>query len=59
MNVYEKWSVNGTFGTRRFWRRTPRLNRRGGAVENVSYNETITIMHYDAERVAETFRVFC
>lgn len=55
MNVHEKWSVNGTFGTRRFWRRTPRLDRRGGAVENVSYNETITIIHYDAE----TFRVFC
>lgn len=55
MNEYEKWSVNGTFGTRRFWCVFAEYRVwTGGAVENVSYNETITIMHYDAERVAES-----
>lgn len=53
MNVYEKWSVNGTFGTRIF--KAPRVWT-GGAVENVSH-ETITIMHYDTS--GGTFRVFC
>lgn len=53
MNEYEKWSVNGTLerAVSGAFSRNTRVWT-GGAVENASYRDEITIMHYDAERVA-------